>query len=139
AVVLLWAAANVVTRPEHRSAWDVDRAATAWLLALTALSSVLLAAGYLWAATTADFFPVSQELRLVGSAIVSAGALAGALYVTRGMTLSPPATTAAGDGHELAGEAGAAVFAVDRKTGAVLAWPSVHEARRRAPLYGVED
>jgi hypothetical protein len=137
AVLLLWATASVATLPEQRRAWRTDRVVTSWLLVLTALSSVLLAIGYAWAATGADFFPVAQEVRLVGSAGIWAVVLAAVVYVTRGMTVSPPVADP-GDAAD-PDDAPAAVFAVDRATGDVLAWPSRADARDKAPLYGVED
>ena len=41
--------------------------------------------------------------------------------------------------NPLSDEDEAAVFAVDRRNGEVLAWPSRQAAREQAPVYGVED
>jgi len=133
AVVLLWATAGRA----NSTAWPVNYAATSWLLVLTGLSSVLLAAGYLWSVADTTWFPVGQTVRVVGFALVSAFAMGGALFVVRGMDTmrsAPDRGTA-----DVEDEAGAAVFAVDRRTGGVLAWPSMSDAVAKAPLYGVED
>ena len=133
AVVLLWATAGRA----NSTAWPVNYAATSWLLVLTGLSSVLLAAGYLWSVADATFFPVGQVVHLAGFALVSALAMGGALFVVRGMDSMRSAPDRGAT--EVDDEEGAAVFAVDRRTGAVLAWPSMREAAANAPLYGVED
>ena len=111
--------------------------ATSRLLVLTGLSSVLLAAGYLWSVADATFFPVGQVVHLAGFALVSALAMGGALFVVRGMDSMRSAPDRGAT--DVDDEEGAAVFAVDRRTGAVLAWPSMREAAANAPLYGVED
>jgi len=133
ATVLLWLVALL---PRRDRPWGGDYAATSWLLVLTGISATLLAAGYVWAAAGADFFPTGQEVRFVGSSVIYAAAMAGALFVLRGVNA---AVTERATVDEDDDEAGAAVFAVDRKTGAVLAWTSRAEARDKAPLYGVED
>jgi hypothetical protein len=134
AAVLLWLVAML---PRSERSWRGDYAATSALLVLTAASCVLSAAGYLWAASEQEYFPVSREVQLVGFAIVYTVTVAAVLYVVRGVNTSVSTTAVApeDDGDE----AGAAVFAVDRKTGVVLAWASRAEAQEKAPLYGVED
>lgn len=134
ATVLLWLVAML---PRRERSWGGDYAATSWLLILTGLSAALTAAGYLWAAAGADFFPAGQEVRFVGSSVIYAAAMAGAVFVLRGVNAAVLERAIVDDEDD--GEAGAAVFAVDRKTGAVLAWPSRADAREKAPLYGVED
>ena len=139
AVVLLWLVAML---PRSERSWRGDYIATCWLLALTALSSLLAVAGYLWVASDQEFFPASQEVQLVGFAIVYAAATAALLYVVHGINATVVSTAAAAgdaDSYDDEGEAAAAVFAVDRKTGDVLAWASRREAVEKAPLYGVED
>ncbi len=133
--VLLWLAAML---PRSERPWRADYAATFSLLGLTAVSSLLTAVAYLWVASDQRFFPTSQEVRLVGFALVYTVTSAALLYVVRGINeiVTSPAD---GEDDEDDGEPGAAVFAVDRKTGAVHAWASRGEAREKAPLYGVED
>jgi hypothetical protein len=134
AAVLLWLVAML---PRSERSWRGDYAATSALLVLTAVSCVLSAAGYLWAASEQEYFPVSREVQLVGFAIVYAVLTAALLYVARGVNGSVSSNPVPPDEND--DEAGAAVFAVDRKTGAVLAWASRAEAREKAPLYGIED
>jgi hypothetical protein len=134
AAVLLWLVAML---PRSERSWRGDYAATSALLVLTAASCVLSAAGYLWAASEQEYFPVSREVQLVGFAIVYAVLTAALLYVARGVNGSVSSNPVPPDEND--DEAGAAVFAVDRKTGAVLAWASRAEAREKAPLYGIED
>ncbi|HET7531407.1 MAG TPA: hypothetical protein VFJ98_10650 [Mycobacteriales bacterium] len=115
--------------------WQVSaagRAATGWLLVLTAVSAVLAAIGFGIESSAGDFHDWQRLVSVEGFQLAYLVATLGALAVVR--RLSPAAAPAERDD-----EASAAVFAVDRRTGAVLAWPSVRDAEARAPLYGVED
>jgi len=138
AAVLLWLVAML---PRSERSWRGDYIATGSLVVLTGLSSVLAAVGYLWLASDQQFFPGSQEVQLVGLAIVYAATSAALLYVLRGVDATVAATAVPGDAEASDGddEPSAAVFAVDRRTGDVLAWPSWRAAVENAPLYGVED
>jgi hypothetical protein len=131
AVALLWLVSMLPPRDRRPQA---EASAVSWLAVLTGVSALLAAAGYVWVASDQDFFPASQEIDLVGSALIYAGAMTGAFGAVRSIERAVPSSAAA-DGDE----PGAAVFAVDRTTGSVLAWPSMSAARANAPLYGVED
>jgi hypothetical protein len=105
-----------------------------WLLALTALAAVAEAVGASIEASIGGFG--TRLVAIVGFEAAYVVAALGTIAAVRG--LSSGRSSGIQD-DELAGEAGAAVFAVDRKTGAVLAWPSMGEALEQAPLYSVED
>jgi hypothetical protein len=134
AAVLLWLASML---PRSERPWRSDYALTCALLVLTALSALLTAVGYLWVAADQEYFPVGEEVQAVGFAIAYALAISALLFVVRGVNSIVTSPAAGPDGDDA--EAGAAVFAVDRQTGDVLAWSSRAEAREKAPLYGVED
>ncbi|HET7309772.1 MAG TPA: hypothetical protein VFJ17_00440 [Mycobacteriales bacterium] len=105
------------------------------LLALTALGGGLAAVG---AALQASVTGLAVGARLsaeVGLQVAHVVIALGALVAVRRLD-SPRDDAAIGDEP---GDAPAAVFAVDRKTGDVLAWRSRSEAHAKAPLYGVED
>ena len=134
AAVLLWLVAML---PRSERSWRGDYVATASLLALTSISSLLTAVAYIWFASEPVGFPTSQEVQYVGFSIVYAVLTAGVLYVVRGVNAAVTSVSVAGADED--DEEGAAVFAVDRKSGVVLVWSSQAEARAKAPLYGVED
>src|SRR4029079_12691706 len=71
--------------------------------------------------------------------IVYAATSVALLYVLRGVDATVGAAAADAEASDGEGEPSAAVFAVDRRTGDVLAWPSWRAAVENAPLYGVED
>ena len=136
AAVLLWL---VATLPRGDRAWGGDYAATSALVVLTALSSLVTAVGYLWVAADQDFFRVSQVIELVGLAVVYALTLGAVFYVVGGINAAVLQAAIVPTDDEDGDEAAAAVFAVDRRTGDVLAWASRRDAVAKAPLYGVED
>jgi hypothetical protein len=107
-----------------------------WLLGLTALAAVMEAVGASIEASIGGFAGV-RLVAVIGFEAAYVVAAIGAIAAVR--RLSPVSVTADDAADEIGGESGAAVFAVDRTTGAVLAWPSVREARAKAPLYSVTD
>jgi hypothetical protein len=134
--VLLWLVAML---PRSERTWHGDFIATSVLLGLTSVSCVLTAVAYIWFASEPVGFPTSQEVQLVGFSIVYAALTAAMLYVVRGIHATVTSTAVDSGDEENDDEEGAAVFAVDRKTGAVLVWSSQAEARAKAPLFGIED
>ena len=135
AAVVLWARTAAHRSPASANWWRQRDLATV-LLGLTALSALLDGVGLIVQAAAATdswrrvILPVGYEIAYLLAAV-------GVILALR--RLDADETTGADGADDLAYEPGAAVFAVDRKTGVVLAWPSVHEARANAPLYGVED
>jgi hypothetical protein len=105
-----------------------------WLLALTALA----------AATEAVGASIEASIGGFGTRLVAIVGFEGAYVVAALGTIAAVRRLSSGGSSgiqddELAGEAGAAVFAVDRTTGAVLTWPSMNAALEKAPLYSVVD
>ena len=135
AAVVLWARSAAHRSPASASWWR-QRDVTTVLLAVTALSAVLDGVGlFVQAAAATDSW--RRVIVPMGYEIAYLVAAAGVILALR--RLDSDEAAGADSGDDLADEPGAAVFAVDRKTGVVLAWPSVREARAKAPLYGVED
>ena len=108
------------------------REATAWLLMLTAVAVVLVIVGLTIEASVDVGAGWRRVVSLQGFQIAYLVAAVGALVVVRGLAFGRE------DVDDAEGSP-AAVFAVDRQTGAVLAWWSIREAADNAPLYGVED
>jgi hypothetical protein len=108
------------------------RATTGWLLTLTAISAVAALVGLTVQASGAGFLNWQRLVSLDGFQVAYLVAALGALAVVHRLSTD----AAAGDEAD---DEPAAVFAVDRRTGGVLAWWSVREAEDNAPLYGVED
>ena len=134
AAVVLWARSAAHTSPASASWWR-QRDVTTALLGITALSAVLDGVGLLMQAAAA----VDSWRRVIVPVGYEIGYLLAAVGVILALRRLDADEMVGADGDDLVDEPGAAVFAVDRKTGVVLAWPSVHEARARGPLYGVED
>jgi hypothetical protein len=111
-----------------------QREVLVWLLGLTALAAVLEAVGACIESSIGGFG--ARLVAVVGFQAAYVVAALGTMAAVRRLG-SDSSSGIEVDG--LRGEAGAAVFAVDRKTGAVLAWPSMGEALEKAPLYSVED
>jgi hypothetical protein len=131
ATAVLWWRATTPGQPYRTGQRDV----LVWLLALTALGALVEAVG---ASIETSISGIGVRLvSLVGFEAAYVVAALGAIGAVR--RLSPAPSDAQVVAEEIGGEAGAAVFAVDRKTGAVLAWPSVSEAIEKAPLYSVQD
>jgi hypothetical protein len=121
--LLVWAARLGAVR--GRLPWSASR----WVAGLTAFSAVCGGVGY------GIGFSDGAAGPLVWSRLVLSTGFAGAalLVLLAGLgamsgVQSPP----------VAGE-GVAVFAVDRMTGEVFAYPSLGDASRRAPLASVEE
>lgn len=113
-----------------------QRDALVLLLGLTAAAAVVEAVGSSVETTIGGFG--ARLVAVIGFEAAYVLAALGTLVAVR--RLSPVgAASLDAEGDDLGGEPGAAVFAVDRKTGAVLAWPSVGLALEKAPLYSVED
>ena len=133
--VVLWARTVGRTSPASVHWWR-QRDLSTVLLGFTALSALVEGVGLLMqASATGDAW--RRVIVPVGFEIAYLLAAVGAIATLRRLDADETASTGVADG--VVDEPGAAVFAVDRKTGVVLAWPSVGEARAKAPLYGVED
>jgi hypothetical protein len=132
AVVVLW-----LTVP----AWD-DRSLrqseiALWLIALTAADVVVHAVGV--SVEVTEFpqgQPWGQLVEFVGFDAAYLVVAVGCLSVLRGLSYVADEAVMAGDDDTVSP---VAVFAVDRRNGDVLAWPSMSTAVAEAPVYGVED
>jgi hypothetical protein len=139
AVALLWLSALAAAGADARGVarWRRDTVLAVWLLALTALSSVLLLVGALVELPGQDFFPAAHLVYVAGVAVATLVMCAGGIYVSRGLRFSVDSVGAGGGNDDVA--APAAVFAIDRRNGDVLAWSSMRRAIEEAPVYGVDD
>jgi len=134
AVVALWVSASGADA-RRLSRWRRLCAATGWVLTITGISALLVLVGYSQLASVEHFDQWGQVVEVDGFAAAYVVLAVAGLYVVRGMLFaSDDAIFAPADGA-----LGAAVFAVDRKTGDVLTWPSIAEATDEAPVFGVED
>ena len=134
AVVMIWWRQTVPSFAGERPP-EWQSGALTWLLALTAVGAVLGAVGAALQASVTGFAVGARLAAEVGfEASYVLVALAAMVAVGRLETVGD--TVADADEPD---DAPAAVFAVDRKTGAVLAWRSRSEARDKAPLFGVVD
>jgi hypothetical protein len=136
ALALLWMSAPPVRETGGRTAdrWRSHAFLVGWLLFLTALSALLLLAGALVELPDQDFFPAAHVIYIAGLAGATLVMCAAGIYVSRAL-LSSVDRAAADDDVT----APAAVFAIDRRNGDVLAWPSMRRAVEEAPVYGVDD
>lgn len=132
-VALLWTVRAVDDSPDATRArrWRTRGVVAAWLLALAALSALLYIVGISVEAAAAGASATGRIVQITGFSAVQAVAALGAVAVVRGLLAH----------HDAAGrdDPAAAVFAVDRRTTDVLAWPSLDDALLRAPVYGVEE
>ena len=133
AVALLWwqHAGGTVDDEVSRRRWRAACVAAWWLLALTAVSAVLVIVGVSLEAASFGLVSGWRAEQIAGFAAGDAVVCLAASAFVR-VLLSRAAVAATG-------EAARAVFAVDRKSKDVLAWPSFAEALVNAPVYGVED
>ena len=114
--------------------WRRRAAVAAWLLALSGLSSLLAAIGFTVEASAAHFLDDARAAQIIGFSVAYVVLAAGGVYVVRRLLYATDeiAVAATIDGE-------AAVFAVDRQSGDVLAWATMRDAVEQAPVYGVEE
>lgn len=132
AVVVLW-----LSLQQWDSRWTRQAEVAVWLLVLTVADVVVHAIG-----VSIEITEVSQ-VRLWGQLVGFIGfdlayvvLAVGCVYVLRGLSYVADDAALLGldDTDSLA-----AVFAVDRRNGDVLAWSSMASAVAEAPVFGVED
>lgn len=136
AVVLLWwqGPPRLAAPGPALLAWRRRCVSAGWLLGLTAAAALLQEAGYVAQIVRVHVTGDTQLAEVTGTTAATLLLAAGGLTAVRRLAGAADDVV-----YAESTSTAAAVFAVDRRSGDVLAWPTLRMAAEQAPVFGVQD